>query len=372
MKKAIRLISLLLVAVLLVSCFVGCKKKGNETFLIGATGPLTGEAMSYGVSVKNGAELAVEEINKAGGLNGVKFEFKILDDKASEVEAGNAYNTLYDEGMIVSLGSVTSGSCKAFAAKAAKDNIFFMTPSASADDVIKDRKNAFRLCFGDPDQGILAAEEITKTFKNIGCIYDTSDTYSTGIYAAFDAKMKELGVEYKTYSFDADSKKNFNTQVDALKDCDAIFLPIYYTEAGLIAKACSSKGVTAELFGCDGLDGVAEQIDSTVTNSIRYITPFDVNSTDKKVADFVKAYEKKYGTKPDQFAADAYDVVYVLYEAMKKAGVKDPTMDPSELCDKLIKIVTSKDFSYSGTTGEMTWDASGACSKKPVIVSLNK
>lgn len=374
MKNFKRIAAAVLAVAMLLVCFAGCGKKENGAgeYFIGATGPLTGDASSYGTSVKNGALLAVEEINAAGGLNGVNFKFDIKDDKATPEDAQTGYDALMDAGMQISLGSVTSGSCEAFAAKSEMDNLFFITPSASAANVIADRPNAFRVCFGDPDQGTLAAQELVKTYKNIGAIYDTSDPYSTGIYEAFKAEMANLKVKYTEQSFDKENNKDFSTQVEALKNCDVIFLPIYYTEAGLIAKACVAKGVKAPLFGCDGLDGVADQIDETVTNAISYITPFDVNSEDAKVSAFVKAYEAKYNSKPDQFAADGYDAIYVIYEAMKAAGVDDVNIEASDLCDKVVAAITDKSFSYKGATGEMTWDASGACTKVPQIVELNK
>ncbi|MBQ7289214.1 MAG: ABC transporter substrate-binding protein [Clostridia bacterium] len=373
MKNFKRVAAAVLAVALLVVCFAGCgKKAGAGEYFIGATGPLTGDASSYGTSVKNGAQLAIDEINAAGGLNGVKFKFDMKDDKATPEDAQTAYDALMDAGMQIALGSTTSGSCEAFAAKSVADNLFFITPSASAANVIADRPNAFRVCFGDPDQGTLAAQQLVKTYKKIGAIYDTSDPYSTGIYDAFKAEMAKLKVTYNEQSFDKENNKDFSTQVEALKDCDVIFLPIYYTEAGLIAKACVAKGVKAPLFGCDGLDGVADQIDETVTNAISYITPFDVNSEDAKIVAFVKAYDEKYGAKPDQFAADAYDAVYIIYEAMKAAGVDDVNIEASDLCDLVVKAITDKSFSYKGATGEMTWDVSGACTKVPQIVELNK
>ena len=375
MKKLLAI----MLAVVVVFCVAACGDSAdsdnyaanNTEYFIGGTGPLTGGTSSYGISVQNGASLAVEQINANGGLNGVNFKFDIKDDQAAADKASTAYDQLFEAGMQISFGSVTSGSCEAFAAKAVGDNLFFMTPSASADVCIAE-SNAFRVCFGDPDQGILAAEELVANFKNIGCIYDESDTYSSGIFAAFDAKMQELGVTYTVKTFNAENKLDFSTQVEALKDCDVIFLPIYYTEAGLIAKAAVAKGCDAVLFGCDGLDGVAGQIDETVTNTIKYITPFDVNSTDAKVADFVKAYTDKYGVAPDQFAADGYDVVMAIFEAMKAAGVDDVTIDPSTLCDKVVAAITADDFQFAGVTGNMTWDVSGAATKKPVIIELNK
>lgn len=342
----------------------------NTEFVIGGTGPLTGPNSSYGISVQNGAQLAVDEINAAGGLNGIKFKFDMKDDKAGAAEATQAFTTLIESGMQVSIGSTTSGSCEAFGTQAADYGLFFMTPSASAATVIETGDTAFRVCFGDPDQGILAAREITSKYKKIGAIYDNSDTYSQGIYTAFKEEMQNLGVSYIEQSFDSENKRDFSTQVAALSDCDAIFLPIYYTEAGLIAKTCASKGCDAVLFGCDGLDGVADQIDSSVKNQIKYITPFDVNSTDANVVKFVNAYKAKYNAAPDQFAADAYDAVYAIFNAMKKTGVDNVKVDPTALGAAMAKAITASDFSYDGVTGKMTWEANGACNKVPVIVEL--
>ena len=343
----------------------------NTEYVIGATGPLTGDAASYGISVQQGAQLAVDEINAAGGLNGVNFKFDMKDDKATAADASTGYDALYEAGMQVSLGSVTSGSAESFATRADEDGVFALTPSASADNVINASNNCFRVCFGDPDNGIMSAEKLAAEYENIGAIYDSSDPYSSGIYEAFETKMAELNVTYIEQSFDAENNRDFSTQVEALKDCDVIFLPIYYTEAGLIAKACVAKGCDAFLFGCDGLDGVASQIDSTVTNKISYLTPFDVNSADAKVSAFVSAYETKYGAKPDQFAADGYDAVYAIFEAMKALNVDNVNVDPAELGKALTATFTSADFSYAGVTGGMVWDASGACVKEPIIVELN-
>lgn len=366
--------------------FAGCSKSdegagfgsnesytsSNTEFFIGSTGPLTGDASSYGISVQQGAQLAVDEINANGGVNGVMLKFDMKDDKAATAEAATGYDALFEAGMNVSIGSVTSGSCESFASKAAEDNLFFITPSASAANVIEGRKNGFRICFGDPDQGTLAAEDLTGRYTKIGAIYDTSDPYSAGVFEAFDEKMKELGVEYVVKTFDAENKKDFSTQVEAMADCEVIFLPIYYTEAGLIARAATAKGVTAELFGCDGFDGIVDQVDSSVTNVIKYITPFDVNSKNEKIAAFVAAYQEKYNALPDQFAADGYDAIYTIAKAIEKAGVTDPTISASDLCDKIVPVITSSDFSVEGVTGTMTWDESGASSKAPQIVVLGE
>ena len=377
MKTMKKVFALILAVALAAACFAGCGQKTDEAkggvIKIGATGPLTGSASIYGISVNNGAKLAVEEINAAGGVNGLTFSFEMKDDEADPEKVASAYDALLDAGMQISLGSVTSGACLAFGARAAEDKIFFMTPSASNADVIAAGDNAFRVCFGDPDQGVLAAEELAAKYQTIGCIYDTSDEYSSGIYEAFKAKMAELGKAFDTRTFDQDNKTDFSSQVEGLKNCDVIFLPFYYQEAGLVARACAAKGLdNIVLFGCDGLDGVAGEIDETVKNQISYITPFDVASKDTKVAKFVADYTAKYGAAPDQFAADGYDAVYAIVKAIEKAEVKNASISASDLCEKVKATITGASFSYDGVTGSMTWDASGACEKSAIIVIVGK
>ena len=343
----------------------------SGTILIGATGPLTGDASSYGISVQQGAQIAIDELNKAGGVGGYQFAFSMKDDKAAAADASTGYDLLFDEGMVVSIGSVTSGSCVAFGQKAAQDGLFFITPSASSADVIATGDTAFRVCFGDPDQGVLAAQELTKKYKKIGCIYDTSDTYSTGIYAAFEEEMKNLNAEFEVRTFDADNKKDFSSQVEALKDCEVIFCPFYYTEASLVARACAAKELdNIVLFGCDGFDGLAPILDENVKNPISQITPFDAEATDEATKSFVEAYQKQYGTTPDQFAADGYDAIKIIANIFETAGVPS-TLDIETVGKLCVDTITGSSYSYAGVTGSMTWDKTGACTKVPIIKEIN-
>lgn len=376
MKNTVKkIVSLVLCTAMLVA---GCAMLGScgdkdEVYFLGSTGPLTGGAAQYGNSVNNGALLAVKQINAQGGLNGVNFKFEMKDDKAEVLDAQTGFDLLYEAGMQASLGSVTSGACEGFAARAAEEGVFAMSPSASVATIIENRPTVFRSCFGDPDQAKIAVETLlTAGYNNIGVIYDSSDDYSKGLYDVFKAEMDAAQKSFKAQSFTSETKSEFNTQVEELKDCDVIFLPIYYTEAGLIAKACVSKGCTADLFGCDGLDGIATQIGATekANNKITYITPFNVNSTDEKVASFVSAYEAEYGAKPDQFAAGAYDTVWAIYEAMKVAGVDDASISAQDLADLLVATFTSDSFVFNGVTGTITWDESGAPTKVPQIVEV--
>ncbi|MGM9645344.1 MAG: ABC transporter substrate-binding protein [Eubacteriales bacterium] len=384
MKKTLaRIFSVALVLVMAVATLASCGgsaknyAENNTEYFIGATGPLTGDASSYGISVNNGAKLAIKEINAKGGLNGKLFKYEMKDDQAIASFTASGYDALYEAGMQISIGAVTSGACESFASKAEENNLLFMTPSASTASVISDRSNGFRICFGDPDQGVLAARNIAAKYTKVGVIYDTSSDYSKGVYDAFAAEMNKLGKSFTAKTFDAENNKDFSAQVEALKDCDVIFLPIYYTEAGLIAKMAVSKGCNAVLFGCDGFDGIKDQITNKetgeleVSNKIMYITPFDANSTDPTVKSFVDAYKAEYNLLPDQFAADGYDAVYAIYNAMKAANVDNVTISPSELCDIVRAKLTESTFVFKGATGEVTWNEKGEPTKVPQIVEFN-
>ena len=372
MKKTFsKVLALVMCALFVVSAFVGCGKK-VDTFVIGATGPLSGDNASYGTSVQKGAALAIEEINAAGGLNGIKFSLEMIDDEAKPDKVTAAYDTLIEKGMKVSIGSVTSGACAQFASLSKEDNIFFMTPSASAEGCIANT-NGYRICFGDPDQGYLAAEELVKAgYTNIGVIYMSDDSYSSGIFEAFKSKMAELEKTFTEKSFTESTKTNFTQQITDLKaqGCDVVFLPIYYQPAWLIIQEADKLSYDVDFFGCDGLDGIYDYSEkSELVKGVKYLTPFDVNSTDTQVSDFVKAYEAKYNEKPDQFAADGYDAVMVIYKAMKAAGVDSLDITASDLCDK-IRAVLNGDFKFEGATGDITWAETGAPTKSPIVITI--
>ena len=383
MKRTLRLVSLILAVLMLSVCFASCGNTNyaakNTEYFIGGTGPLEGSTAVYGVSVQRGAQIAIDEINAQGGLNGVRFKFDMKNDDAGVEKAVSGYNALREAGMQLSLGSVTSKSAKAFGDLANEDQILFLTPSASADDVIGTGDYGFRVCFGDPQQGTISADTLAKEYKKLGVIYDTSDPYSAGIFDAFKAEMEKLGkkegIDYVVKTFDKDNNKDFSTQVGQLQEanCDILYLPFYYTEAALVIKAAKSKGFEVPVFGNDGFDGINGQIkpEDNITVSVKYTTPFDVTSTEEKVAKFVKTYKEKYGEDPTQFAADGYDAVMILFAAMKEAGINDVTMSAADMSSKVKAILTNGTFKYDGLTGNgMSWDKNGSCNKDAKIVDV--
>ncbi len=378
-KTFSKVLALVMCLLVVASAFVGCKKDdGNtaSTLVIGATGPLSGDAASYGLSVQNGANLAIKEINAKGGLNGITFKFEMIDDEAKAEKVTDAYGALLAKGMKVAIGSVTSGACMTFAEQSLEDNLFFITPSASADDAIKN-DNGYRICFGDPDQGTYAADALAAEYTKIGVIYNNDDAYSTGLLAGFETKMAALGKAdaYVKKAFTDSTKTAFGTQVSELKaaGCDVIFLPIYYQEAYLIISEAETQAYDVDFYGCDGMDGIVKHAGTNGKDKIaglRYLAPIDVESTDAKIKAFVDAYKVEYnGEVPDQFAADAYDAIYVIYESLKAANFDDASVEATVICDK-ITAVLQNGFSYAGVTGTMTWNKGGAAVKSPVTVTI--
>lgn len=381
MKKAV---SFAMAAVMAAAVFSGCQgapasqassaggsAPAAQTLIIGGSGPLTGDYATYGVSVKQGALLAMQEINAAGGTNGILFDVRVEDDQADPAMAVNAYSTLFDAGMKVSLGGVTSGACIAASEETKKDGMLMLTPSGSQKDCVQ-YDNAFRICFTDPDQGKYAAQFIfdNKVGSKVAVIYDKSNDYSAGITENFMAKAKEIGLEVVTQqAFTNQSNTDFSVQLQAVKSsgADLVFLPIYAQEAAYILTQANKMALDVTFFGCDGLDGILEKIGSEnvkFTEGLMLLTPFAADSAEPVVADFTKAYKASYNTTPDQFAADGYDAIYTIAEAMKQAGITD--LNDKDFDQKMIAAMTK--ITVKGTTGTMTWTADGEPAKTATAV----
>ncbi|MCL2337492.1 MAG: ABC transporter substrate-binding protein [Firmicutes bacterium] len=347
----------------------------SNTFKIGGTAPLTGSTAIYGVAVKQGAELAVAEVNAKGGI---QFELNYQDDQQVAETAANAYNTLKDWGMQIFLSSVTSSPGVATSALAAKDHVFGLTPSASSTDVTKGYNNIFQMCFADPNQGTASAQYMSKNKlgTKIAVIYRNDDVYSTGIYNTFKAEAEKLGLNIvSTTTFTDSSSNDFSVQIkDAQsKGADLIFLPIYYTPASLIFAQAAAINYKPKYFGVDGMDGILtlEGFDKNLAEGVMLLTPFSADAKDQLTADFVSNYKQKYGQIPNQFAADGYDCIYAIYDAIQAShGAITPTMKASDIADQLIAEFAGG-FTFSGVTGaNMTWNANGQVSKEPKAVVI--
>lgn len=373
--------------ILSVAGLAACGNSGSSsagsstTFKLGNIGPLTGAAAIYGNATKNGAQLAVDEINAAGGS--IQFEHNGQDDEHDPEKSVNAYNNLKDWGLQVLVGPTTTNPCVAVSAETNSDNVFELTPSASSNDVIGGQEdadgnvttarkdNVFQMCFTDPNQGTASAQYLAKKQlgTKIAVIYNNSDAYSAGVYKKFEAEAANQGLQIvSTSTFTDDNATDFSVQLNDAKNngADLVFLPIYYTPAALILTQANGMGYAPDFFGCDGMDGIltVEGFDTKLAEGLMLLTPFVATATDEKTSAFTKAYKDAYGDDPIQFAADAYDCVYVVKELLEKTGCT-PDMSASDICDKL-KAAIANGYTYSGLTGEnMSWKDTGEVSKEP-------
>ena len=378
--KLKKILALVAASSMLVACGGSGGSGDSDTFKIGISGPLTGDNAVYGNAVKNAVELAVEEVNEK---DGIQLEFKMEDDVADPEKSPTAYGSLKDWGMQIGLATVTSSAGAAVSQNYADDTTFALTPSASSPTVIyKDAKYTksfeyvYQMCFTDPNQGLASADYI-KSHSEIGTkvavIYKSDDNYSTGIYQKFVAEAKKIGLEVVSESsFDNSSATDFNVQLkDAQsKGADVVYLPIYYQPASLILTQADKMGYKPTFFGVDGMDGILslKGFDKSLAEGVYLLTPFSADATDELTANFVKKYEEKYGETPNQFAADAYDCIYAIYNALTEGKAK-PDMSNSEIADILIDQFTSMEF--NGVTGtNMTWSKNGEVSKTPKAVII--
>ena len=373
MKKFVKFASVACASAMLLSTTAFAEE--GATFKIGAIGPMTGAAAAYGNAVMNAAQIAIDEINEAGGVNGAQLEFNPQDDENDPETSVNAYNTLKDWGMQMLLGTVTSAPCIAVGAEAANDNLFLLTPSGSAVECIAGGDNAFRVCFSDPDQGAASAQYIGEhgLAEKVAVIYDSSDVYSSGIYATFQAEAANQPFEIvSAEAFTADSKTDFSVQLQKAKDAgaDLVYLPIYYNEASLILTQAAAMDFAPQWFGVDGMDGIlsVEGFDTALAEGVMLLTPFSADAEDELTQNFVSKYQELYNEVPNQFAADAYDGIYIIKAALEQAGAT-PDMEASELCDALKTAMT--EITVDGLTGSgMTWDETREPSKEPKAVVI--
>lgn len=372
MKKLL----VVLLSLLCVLSLAGCSNGGNggsdttekTTIKIGASGPLTGAAAQYGIAVKTGAEIAVEEINALGGL---QLELNILDDEADGEKATNCYAQLVDWGMDTSMLCVTTGSSLAVASSYQEDGYFAMTPSGSAPDIIAKGDSIYRMCFADPEQGVAAADYIAEKGlgKKVAMFVKSDDEYSTGVAASFKEEAAAKGLELMdAYNFTSDNATDF--PVSQFADAEVVFLPLYYEDDTKIIKAFQDAGLNPIFFGVDGFDGALEQegVDVNMFEGVYYLTPFAYSAPDEATQSFTAKFVAKNGNNPNQFAADGYDVVYAIYNALVAGGA---TADMGK--DQITAILKEqfKTMSYSGLTGtNMTWDESGAVVKDPLVFRI--
>ncbi len=383
MKKFLSLVIVALLVATMAIGMTGCGEKAvknyaaeNTEFVIGLSGPLTGGASVYGVAVANAAQIAVDEINAAGGLDGTMFKLVAVDDMHDPTKISTNYSSLYEGGMQVSLGTVTTAPGLEFTNLSVEDNVFFLTPSASGDDIpVND--NGYQMCFADGNQGAVAADYVNGIYagQTIGIFYKSDDPYSQGIYEQFKANLDKSITTVEAVFTDANTS-DFSSQIETLKNCGFIFMPIYYTPASLfMTQAKSIVAPEAIYYGCDGFDGInsAEGFDIySIPQEVSMLSHFNSNATEGAAKAFIDKYVAKHGTETlNQFGASAYDCIYAIYNAMKAAYEADAdsisvTMSASDLCE-VLKDQFQGGFSYSGVTGDnITWEDNGYVNKTAI------
>lgn len=396
MKKN-RILALLLALAMclaLGACGNGEPKKEDEggsgsatsnALKLGFIGPTTGGAALYGKSASQGAQIAVKEINDKGGM---QIELLVQDDEHDAEKSVNAYQKLKDLKAQAIIGCVTTTPCNAVAPNAYADRMFLLTPSASSPKVVEGKDNVFQMCFSDPNQGKLSAQYIKEhnLATKVAVIHNSADAYSDGIYSAFKATAEEIGLEIVSdTSFTEDSATDFSTQINAAKNAgaDLIFLPIYYTPASLILAQAAAVNYDVKYFGCDGMDGILgmEGFDNKLAEGMMLLTPFSADKPDEMTQTFVEKYKAAYGEVPSQFAADGYDCVYAIYNALEGSDIDVATVSYEDLCEYLVKAfvtetdddgaVTKQGLTYTGLTGtDMTWGKTGEVSKEPIVYQI--
>lgn len=377
MKKRFAAMTLAATMLLGTLCACGGDTSGNDSdaavFRLGSTGPLTGENAIYGEAVMNGIQIAVDEINALGG--DIQFSFQSEDDVGDAETAVNAYNKLMDDGMQIFVGTVTSGACIAVAEKTYAERVFTLTPSGSSSDITDGRDNVFQVCFSDPNQGSGSATYIANNMPDakIAVIYRNDSAYSQGIRDTFAAQAAELGlaIVYEG-TFTSDTATDFTVQLTAAQSAgaDLVFLPIYYQPISVILNQADAMGYAPTFFGVDGMDGILgmEGFDASLAEGVMLLTPFSADADDARTQSFVAAYRERYGETPIQFAADGYDAVYIIYEAIRKAGCT-ADLSAQDICEALIAVMPT--ICYDGITGQgLTWNSSGEVSKDPLAVVI--
>ena len=345
----------------------------SGTFKLGGIGPLTTDTAIYGKAAMNGAQIAVDEINAQGGA--IQFQLQAEDDQADPELGVNAYHKLLDDGAQIIVGSVTSGSGIAVSAETFKDRVFTITPSGSSVDVISGKDNTFQVCFTDPNQGTGSADYIAENLPGakVAVIYRNDDAYSQGIRDTFVAEAKAKGIEIVDEgTFTKDTQTDFSVQLTSAqnKGADVLFLPIYYQPASVILAQAKQMNFAPTFFGVDGMDGILtmEGFDTSLAEGVMLLTPFSADAEDERTQNFVKKYNELHGEIPNQFAADGYDAVYVIYEAIQAAGVTSD-MSAEDICEALVAAMPA--IAVDGLTGQgMTWKASGEVAKAPMAVVI--
>jgi len=358
-------------AVLLAGTFPGCKPPPGKEMKIGLITPLSGDVKTFGESVKNAFEIAVEEANAKGGVVGMKIVTFIVDDRNDPTEASNAANLLINQhGVKAIVGSVTSKTTIPVSDLAQSYRIPTITGTATNPKVTvadgKRKDYMFRSCYTDSFQGTVMANFSRDTLRaaTAAILYDASNDYSKGIAEVFRGTFARMGgevVAYESYGKDDVDFSALLTKVKAAKP-DVLFLPDYYNKVGLIAKQAKEKELKAKLIGPDGWD--SPELVKVAGDAIEggyFSNHYSPEDTRPEVVNWVKKYREKFGQTPDALGTLVYDATNMLLEAIREAG----SDDPGRIRDALASLK-----GFEGVTGKFTMDENGDPIKSAVIIQI--
>ena len=369
MKK--RLVAIFLACLLVFSCSAAAF--ADETVTLGVIGPMTGSLAVYGTHISAGVELAVSEINAAGGvvIDGTAYQLETMtkDDQGDSTECLNAMNSLIAEGIQVIVGSATSGCTSAITGVANSEEVIIVTPSGTADSLTTKMDYVFRTCFADSFQGKLAAKWcLDNGYETVGIVYCSADTYSAGLRDAFTAACEEYGVtiaaeESVATMTEVDYTNQFTKMVSA--GAEVVFTPFYYDVMGpYLVNQARQVGFSGVILGCDGVDNTEDYIpqgaDLSAFNDVYFTNVYAAELAGSEVSeDFVTAYEAMYSSTPNVFDAMAYDAVYVLAQAMEGCG-------SAEACDIQEYMADTSNY-YDRVGGNYCFDETGTPIKDGVL-----
>ncbi len=341
-------------------------KDSSGTIKVGGILPLSGAVAVYGNQSKMGVELAIAEINAAGGINGKKLEFICEDDEGNPDKTVNAFKKLtVKDGVKFIIGSCTSGCTKAITTLAQAQKVIIITPSATNYNITDAGNYIFRACFIDPFQGIVGAKFAFNTLrvKKAAVLYDVGNDYCAGLQDNFQKAFKSYGGEIVAVESYATGDKDFNAQLTKIKNAspELIYIPDYYGTVALIAKQLRAQGINCPLLGGDGWDGLESNAGDEVLNGY-YSNHFTADSSDPAVKRFVKAFTEKNGKAPNSFAALGYDCLSLYKDAILKAK----SVDPAAVCAAM----EATDGAY--ITGHLTFDKHHDPQKSAVILEMVK
>lgn len=362
-----RFLSLITVITAIVS-FSSCTKKTNENeILLGSYSSNTGATGAFGVLQKQGIEMAVEEINAKGGINGKKIKMINYDNKSENDETLAVVNRLVSQDNVLAIiGETTSGKSKIGAQIAQANKIVMLSPSATNPDVTKVGNYIFRACFIDPFQGLVMAKFTTEhlKFKKAAILRDVKSDYSVGLSDVFATEFKKMGGEILGDVSYQEGDIDFKSQLTAIKSKkpDVIFVPGYYNEVALIAKQLKELGMSQILLGGDGWSSPKlYEIAKEAMNGHYFSNHYTTESTDPKTIEFVKNYKAKHNEDPDVMAALGYDAVYMMAEAIKNT---------KEITRETIREELSKIKDFNGVTGKSSMNENRDAVKSAVVVKV--